>query len=70
MNPEIIEEILMKTNGVISWLFSIFGGPKIANNDVECFKCKRNNEKVQILDLGDGDFICDECWNSCTPTVV
>lgn len=43
------------------------GSPKKAPIDSVCFKCKT---KHSVINLGDGDFICQKCWDNWVPTVV
>lgn len=39
------------------------GSPKLA--DGECFQCKTKNN---LIDLGDGDVICQHCWDNWVPS--
>ena len=52
----------------LSWWENIafwLGAPRRAPADAQCFKCK---SKLYVIDLGDGDFICQSCWDNWIPS--
>lgn len=54
-------------NAPLSWwenLLFFMGKPKTAPDWARCCKC-RSTERV--IDLGDGDFICEPCWDAHIP---
>jgi len=41
------------------------GKPKRPPVDLKCFKCGKRRHSM--IDLGDGDIICEKCWKNWIP---
>ncbi len=51
----------MRTPPLTFWEHILFflGVPRMTN--AQCFKCQRVG---RVIDLGDSDFVCNDCWRA------
>lgn len=48
-------------------LLFFLGYPRKPAGLATCYKCESTSD---IIDLGDGDYICRKCWDKHIPSVV